>query len=714
MGIEKLEKISCKSFDNFTLDEPLSKVNIFFGTNGSGKSALSQWIQSSRSMGVKIFNTEYVSDNILAKDEISGVKLTVGEDAINVEDMIETIDTANGNIHKLIEKSNSHINEQKNRAFDILNTTLQQGKNQFSLNNNINQKANAKNNPKEAYNRWLDDIDESEKSDVGSSIELEQKKEILNNKLTTLSLIPIIDDLLVHDVFSKLSKIVLPPNNHVSKNLGEWLKEGYLFHNMDGEHATCQFCSNEFNSEVVKTRIEKRLNTEHAKYVSQLEEMLVNIKEAKRIIENISSQELSNYLEIAVELIDIIESKIKNTNVIQDETRIKYDQLLEVNGWIAKEQKDLFSQKKEIENKLLKIETVAKSWIGKQLKANENIQLIFKDIERLENSIYQHESILKQNEEWILEQQQLNSDLQPFRDLVNEQFSVLGVDFELEIMSEGAHYSIRHKMSRTPIMTKDLSEGERRLLGFLHFYYDLFDKPHESFMSDIEIIIIDDPITSLDSDNRYYLTELINKFIKKGIVLEKQLFVFTHSSLDFHNFGYSLSKGISFWKICKNPQGNSEIYKVAPEERRNYSNYYQTNFNSVFQFAILNKKGLSQSNFIHYGNKARIVLESHARANYQIEYATNQSYKSLSEVYEIEKESEDQFRRMLDVINSLSHGMSFIDENNISSIEVQKNVRYLLSVLYRKDRHHVENMAKPLISRGNKKDVMMWLNPEKG
>jgi Predicted ATPase len=39
--IETLETINSKSFDNYFCSEKLSGVNLFFGTNGSGKSALS-------------------------------------------------------------------------------------------------------------------------------------------------------------------------------------------------------------------------------------------------------------------------------------------------------------------------------------------------------------------------------------------------------------------------------------------------------------------------------------------------------------------------------------------------------------------------------------------------------------------------------------------------------------------------------------------------
>lgn len=710
LRINKIESISCKSFEDFSLNENLSDVNIFFGTNGSGKSALSQWIKMNYTSVTKIFNTEYISDNILARDEIAGVKLTVGQEAIDLEEMIDTISEANSNLQRSISKIHEEVESKKEKLFEILDTTLKQAKMQFSLNVNINQKANARENPVVAYERWLNDIGEDVESDVGSSKELEQRKQIIDEEIYRLVNIPITEEEIVQDVFDKLPETIIPPNDQVSNKLSEWLREGYEHHDMEKDHEKCQFCSSNFDPLEVKKKIETKLNSEHTKYLNQLGIFLENLKRAEDRIEKLPNIEILDYHEIVEELIVVIEGKINNTALQMNVSRIEYENLIKINELIEKNRNELLEEQTEINSKILKIESVAKSWIGKQLKRNNNIDSISKEIDQLEKSIFKYTISLEQNEQWILEQQKSNSDLKPFRDLVNKQFSALGIDFELEIMANGTHYLINHKKTKVPIMNKDLSEGERRLLGFLHFYFDLFDKPEESFMTNIEMIIIDDPITSLDSDNRYYLTELINKFIKKGIDLNKQLFIFTHSSLDFHNFGYAIKSNISFWRISKNLSGNSEIHKVAGEERRNYSNYYQANFRSIFEFAILSKGKLSQNNFIHYGNKARLVLESHARAHYQIEYATNQSYSQLIEVYEIEENSSDEFKGMLDVINSLSHGMAFIDENTISSIEVQTNIRYLLSILYKKDKYHIEKMAGSLINKGNEKDIMLWLD----
>lgn len=44
MQIEHISNINYKSFNNYTSNSNLKYVNIFFGTNGSGKSSLAEWL----------------------------------------------------------------------------------------------------------------------------------------------------------------------------------------------------------------------------------------------------------------------------------------------------------------------------------------------------------------------------------------------------------------------------------------------------------------------------------------------------------------------------------------------------------------------------------------------------------------------------------------------------------------------------------------------
>lgn len=250
----------------------------------------------------------------------------------------------------------------------------------------------------------------------------------------------------------------------------------------------------------------------------------------------------------------------------------------------------------------------------------------------------------------------------------------------------------------------DLSEGEFRLLAFLHFYYDLFDDTSRNLRNNFNTVIVDDPITSLDANNRYYITELINDCIKLAMENQIQLFIFTHSSLDFHNFGYldrskknnSGNPKLAYWRINKNELGNSEVVMQDANELRNYSDYYKSLFQSVTEFALISKARINEEqNFIHYGNQARLVFESHARSHYSIENVTNSALNQLIEVYNIPEAKEEKFKSMLDVINSLSHGFSIMDisNNSKSPEEIQKAIRTMLGVLYIKDPEHVRAMS---------------------
>lgn len=86
--IKDISNITNKSFDHFSSDDEFGLINIIFGVNGSGKSALTQWLKNNVPEKNRLFDTNYVRNNILAQNEIMGVKLTVGQTALNLEENI--------------------------------------------------------------------------------------------------------------------------------------------------------------------------------------------------------------------------------------------------------------------------------------------------------------------------------------------------------------------------------------------------------------------------------------------------------------------------------------------------------------------------------------------------------------------------------------------------------------------------------------------------
>lgn len=705
--IKDISNITNKSFDHFSSDDEFGLINIIFGVNGSGKSALTQWLKNNVPEKNRVFDTNYVRNNILAQNEIMGVKLTVGQTALNLEENINCIKNVNENIQSLIGKRNDNKKNIENQLFQILNTTLNQAKDQFDLTKNINQKPNAKQNPLTAYNQWLKDIDKSLPVS-GSSKELEQKKSLLKEKYKNINTIFNMDESRLKKFRDRMLIPTMEPSNKISQQIVGWITEGISMHNMKNEHEVCQFCGHSFNGPELYEVILNKTDNEYAKLTKALITLKDDLLKSKeKLLDLPNDIETEEILNIVFKITKHIEEKIVNTNHVIDVDENLLTKLVEFDQRLEAKKKSLEKDISDINQQIHETERIAKSWIGLQLKDNSAIQSLSSKLTKETEQIAILDDVLKDNNIWIGEQQRTNSDLKPFRDLVNHEFEIIGLDFKLEIMSDNQHYLIKHKNFDIKISTKDLSEGERRLLGFLHFYYDLFDKPNGAIINDVDLILIDDPITSLDIDNRYYLTELINDFIKKSLKSNKQLFVLTHSSLDFHNFGYAHRNGITFWKIKKNIESHSEIVKQNAKDVQNYSDYYQTIFREVYDFAALGRTKLPESNFISFGNKTRLILESHARTHYRLEYATQGAYSELKKYYEVDDKHDEELKKSLDIINSLSHGMTFADTHIISVREVQKSVRCILSMLYKKDQFHLSQMAGDAY---NVRDQTAWLN----
>lgn len=348
------------------------------------------------------------------------------------------------------------------------------------------------------------------------------------------------------------------------------------------------------------------------------------------------------------------------------------------------------------------------------MKNDEEIKIEICNINSNKEQIQEAEKCKEANKDWITKLKTNSSNLKQFSEIVNKRFEILDINIELEPNIETESYRVIHRVTKERLNLVDLSEGEKRLIGFLHFYYKLFMIADSEMKENIEYIIIDDPITSLDTENRYHLTKIINQFIELSKSENKQVFVFTHSSFDFHNFafkGKNNTKETSHWYIEK-IDGISKVNKLTKEELSNYSDYYRTVFNEVMSFALKGKNKVNKlDNYIKYANKVRFILESHARSHYKIEYATAASATELSNYYDIVKEKIEDIEESLDIINSLSHGISFIDNHyyELSVTEVQDAIRKVIGIIYNKDKQHVSAICSGVLNKENKGELQKWI-----
>ena len=120
-----------------------------------------------------------------------------------------------------------------------------------------------------------------------------------------------------------------------------------------------------------------------------------------------------------------------------------------------------------------------------------------------------------------------------------------------------------------------LSEGEKSFVTFLYFYHLLKGSESESGMTSDRIVVFDDPVSSLDSDILFIVSNLIKGLFdevrsRSGTI--KQIFVFTHN-VYFHkevSFNPRRSadqrlKDETFWTVRKaNQQSKLRSHNTNP------------------------------------------------------------------------------------------------------------------------------------------------------
>ncbi|TBG89353.1 hypothetical protein ELG67_09755 [Rhizobium leguminosarum] len=105
-----------------------------------------------------------------------------------------------------------------------------------------------------------------------------------------------------------------------------------------------------------------------------------------------------------------------------------------------------------------------------------------------------------------------------------------------------------------------LSEGERTFIVFLYFYHLIGGSVSESGVTTNRIVVIDDPVSSLDSDVLFIVSSLIKKLFVKAqdpASTLKQVFVLTHNVYFHKEVSFDPTRGggrrafETFWVVRK-------------------------------------------------------------------------------------------------------------------------------------------------------------------
>ncbi len=193
-----------------------------------------------------------------------------------------------------------------------------------------------------------------------------------------------------------------------------------------------------------------------------------------------------------------------------------------------------------------------------------------------------------------------------------------------------------------------LSDGEKTTLTFAYFLARLKLFYKKENLKDL-VVVIDDPISSLDEQRIYNTTCLVAK-INQELAREKlsnekdrvQVFVLTHNHTFMARLINMVGKHARYFQLERH-QGQLKI--VCKNEVVGYfDTFYLLLFKEVYAFA---KKEKVQDDFkeaINYGNKVRVLLEGFLKINFINSFLGEDRVFNKNKIKKLIEETDNQVR----------------------------------------------------------------------
>ncbi|GAA1753726.1 AAA family ATPase [Aeromicrobium alkaliterrae] len=134
---------------------------------------------------------------------------------------------------------------------------------------------------------------------------------------------------------------------------------------------------------------------------------------------------------------------------------------------------------------------------------------------------------------------------EPVLDQINEMLGAVGfTSFRLN-PSDQLDDGYQLVRDTGEVVGHTLSEGERSFISFLYFAHELEGVPPEGGRSENAVVVIDDPISSLDSEALFFVSTYLRNLLKRvvdGTTAVKQVLVLTHNVFFHKELTYKASK----------------------------------------------------------------------------------------------------------------------------------------------------------------------------
>jgi len=658
-----------KKFNFF--DKPEQKIAIIYGKNGSGKSSiakalieykenqLSQFsnvlllnynhevlnIQEDQKRSIFVFNDDYIRKNVSINENGLETIVMFGKQ-IDLDEKITTMEyilsqkekehISSAKIHgeylnsQNIVSPQYHMNEmltrlRKDENWADIDARIKGNKTKSSVSegtiNNLYTLRSSKSSTelKQEFSQKMHEFQQASNSNKINNSAMLVK---VDEKIETL-LILLLSKKMDQPVISNREKIIMKMLQDGEQHDVEKAKKFFSIK----DTKICPFCFQEVNDEYKKSLVEsilKVLNKDVDDHIEELksvflEKIIIDYQMYsiidKNLVESLEKKSLE-YNGLIEKTEEKIKNKLENLFVPINETALGLTEaLVEINSLIKK-----LEEKREQFN--LNIDEVIKIQ-GKLLKLNK--QIFWLDIEAAYTNFHNQIGKLKVVEERLeTEQKELSnikSEIEHLKaEKKNFKIALIIINDYLEyIFFEKNRLKLEVKNDRyyiksrsNSIKLKELSVGERNVIALCYFFSQLLvNCTKEQAFKNEYLIVLDDPISSFDFENKIGIYSFIRSIFNKILVnnSKSRVVILTHE----------LEATYHFEKICDDISCKFKSSVLSQMQFSNFNgrkhNEYSCLLQQVFRFANMDDgyENLEMS----IGNIMRRVLEAFGTFTYK-------------------------------------------------------------------------------------------------
>ena len=679
----------------------------------------------------KVFNQQFIDDNIYLHNDnkLNSFQISIGSDTNETLKKIEDIrlnelkprNEKLSQVESDITKKQKKLKSSENVLNSKLRTTASKIKNLKNPSVVVGNKYDIR-DIKEEFEKYsahfpILPLQDDEKAVAELEKNVEQAKiRILEKNINKPQKIDLVSfdknfnfTLFLENTKKLLSKVVSVSNildeYKDSPDKINWIKHGVDIHGDNPEK--CVFCGNSIDSDLIKNlklafsdelrSLENELVLQNNRIKSEIQKLdaIPNInkedyfKDSVSDIQNIN-KEIENNTDNRKRVLEILESKIseKQRDIfskieINDLNWIDFSEIqVEINSLYD----GTIKQIEQFEDRKTKsIDFLRRYYIVKEFPVSEFTKLsqevdqleeyinenskeqkkLKEEKEKFEQDIIELEGSLKSESEAA---KRINMILQ--NSLAHSEMSLKSVDDE-----EGIYFEV----SRNEERAYNLSEGEKSLIAFAYYITRLESLSTEEKSK--TILFIDDPVSSLDENNIFYIYNLIFCLLKKKEFL--QYFLSTHN-LDFLKYTNRFSNKKDYYLIEKIKEAENIPSKSYIKNLPNYMSNKVTEFvflfEQIYRVATEDEDENNFSVFYNFPNNGRKFIETLLYFKYP-DCQTNNDNKIINY---FGGENAPFIQR---INNEYSHGEDRFDRtrNPINTCEFKHDARIILGVLHRND-----------------------------